>query len=107
MTNQTPDLTPLSTAGPAVTAPAPSRPARIAALHAAGVFLADNTALPMPERVQMVAYDLSEAEIHSIAHAHGAQIHHSSAHTWVQVHVALETLHGIEIDYIAHQRKDA
>lgn len=84
--------------------PTPSRPARIAALHAAGLFLAEHLDLPMPSTVHMHAYDATWAQLTAIAQLHGAEIQYGTDSAWVRIPVALETLHGIEIEYIVFSR---
>ena len=84
-----------------VTVPAPSRPARIAALHAAGLFLAEHLDLPMPASVTMSAYELTWPQLTALADLHQVAIEYGDTCAWVNIPVALETLHGIEIEYTA------
>lgn len=81
--------------------PAPSRPARIAALHAAGLFLAENLDLPMPTHVQMQC-EVSQQRLQAIADLHGVAVTHGQSGSWLTVPICLETLHGIEIQYFLH-----
>ena len=85
-----------------VTIPTPSRPARIAALHAAGLFLAEHLDLPMPINVRMNAHDLTHAQLEAISQLHGVPIKHHGDSASVHIIVTLETLHGIEIEYCAY-----
>lgn len=85
-----------------VTIPAPSRPARIAALHAAGLFLAEHIDLPMPAVVQMHVHDLTYEQIKAMSDLHGVPITFGEIQAHVRIVVALETLHGVEIEYLAH-----
>lgn len=86
--------------------PTPSRPARIAALHAAGLFLADHLDLPMPAEVTMTVHNVPAAEMHRLATAYGTAIKYGETASWVAIPVTLETLHGIEITYVAYGAGD-
>jgi hypothetical protein len=88
-----------------VVVPTPSRPARIAALHAAGLFLAENTDLPMPGVVEMICHDVPADRLRQLATVHGAEIHQRSNSRWLEIIVGLETLHGIAIRYIAFEER--
>lgn len=84
--------------------PTPSRPARIAALHAAGLFLAEHIDLPMPATVHMHAHDLTWDQLTAVADLHRATIEYGTDTAWCSIPVTLETLYGIEIEYTAFSR---
>jgi len=88
-----------------VVVPAVSRPARIAALHMAGLFLAEHTDLPMAAYVTMEVHDLTETQLRAISDLHGVPVQHGSTSTWVEIIVGLETLHGISIRYMAFGKR--
>lgn len=83
-----------------VTIPAPSRPARIAAMHAAGAFLADSPELPMPSDVNMIYHGATWQQLKATAQLHGVEILSGAHSCWIHVPVAMETLHGITITYV-------
>lgn len=84
-----------------VVVPAISRPARIAALHMAGLFLAEHVDLPMPEQVSMDVHGMTATQLQAMADLHGVPIRHTENYAYVEIVVGLETLHGISIRYLA------
>lgn len=86
-----------------VAVPAPSRPARIATMHAAGQYLADNPDLPMPTTVEMVIHGVRAERFRALADLYGAEVEERGNARWITIPVALETLHGIEIRYVAFE----
>jgi hypothetical protein len=88
-----------------VVVPAVSRPARIAALHMAGLFLAENTDLPMPSGVTMELHGLTEAQLQAMSELHGVPVRSGPTSRWVEIIVGLETLHGIGIRYLAFGKR--
>jgi hypothetical protein len=81
--------------------PTPSRPARIAALHMAGLFLAEHTDLPMPEQVTMSVWEVPLPRLQALAQAYGTHIVEHGSSQWIEITVGLETLHGVSIRYVA------
>lgn len=84
-----------------VTLPNLTRPARIAAVHAAAGFLATNPELPMPTSVDLTAHDLTEAELQHLAEVYGVEIIQRSASRWIEIPIMIESLHGVEATYVA------
>jgi hypothetical protein len=84
-----------------VTIPTVSRPARIAALHAAGLWLAEHTDVPMPDAVSMVRYDVTLEQLRALSQLHNEPIQYGGTSQWVEIPVTIEVLHGVEITYTA------
>lgn len=82
-----------------VVIPTASRPARIAALHAAGLWLAENNGLPMPEKIDMVRHDGTLEQLRALSELSGEPIQTRGTSTWVTVPVTVEVLHGVTIEY--------
>ncbi len=82
-----------------VVIPTASRPARIAALHAAGLWLAENSTLPMPEKIDMTRWDGTLEQLRALSDLSGEPIQERDGHTWVSVPVTVEVLHGVTIEY--------
>lgn len=83
------------------------RPVQIATVHGAAVFLAENPDLPMPAKVELSAHVPTLAVLRAIAVAYGAEIIHTAERLWywVTIPVAIEALHGIEINYLVFYRE--
>jgi hypothetical protein len=87
-----------------VTIPEPARAVRIAALHGAGHFLAAHPDLPTPSSVYMNAHGLTPEEIDQIALAHDGVVRTlRSGRRSVEVHLAVETLHGVDITFCGYE----
>lgn len=82
-----------------VVIPTASRPARIAALHAAGLWLAENSTLPMPEKIDMIRHDGTLEQLRALSELSGEPIQTQGTSTWVTVPVTVEVLHGVTIEY--------
>jgi hypothetical protein len=82
-----------------ITVPAPFRPVQIATVHSAAVFLAENPALPMPASVELSAHVTTLELLHIIAAAEQVDIVEQGQWVWCTIPVAIETLHGMAINY--------
>ncbi len=82
-----------------VVIPTASRPARIAALHAAGLWLAEHHGLPMPEKIDMIRYGGTLEQLRALSELSGEPIQERGGSVWVTVPVTVEILHGITIAY--------
>ncbi len=82
-----------------VVIPTASRPARIAALHAAGLWLAEHNGLPMPEKIDMVRHCGTLEQLRALSELSGEPIQERGGSVWVTVPVTVEILHGITIEY--------
>lgn len=83
------------------------RPVQIATVHGAAVFLAENPDLPMPAKVDLSAHVPTMAVLQAIAVAYGAEIISTAERLWhwVIIPVAVEALHGIDINYTVFYRE--
>lgn len=84
--------------------PAPFRPVQIATVHSAGVFLAENPTLPMPAKVDLTAHVHTLELLHTIATAEQVDVVEQGQWVWCVIPVAIETLHGMDINYTLFYR---
>jgi hypothetical protein len=96
----------LMTQHPVPNMPAPSRPALIAALHAAPVFLAAEHDLPIPTEVTLTRHDLTPAQLYALAEQYGRAVQGQTdkpdaAGTWhwVELPISTRQAHGLDVKY--------
>ncbi len=90
-----------------ITVPQTFRPVQIATVHGAAVFLAENPTLPMPAKVELSAHVPTLAVLHAIAAAYGSEVISTDGQLWywTTIPVAVESLHGMTIDYTVFYRE--
>lgn len=90
-----------------ITIPSPYRAVKIATVHSAAVFLAENPELPMPAKVELSAHVPSLAVLQEIAAAYRSEVVSTEERLWywTTIPVAVETLHGMQVDYTVFYRE--
>jgi hypothetical protein len=90
-----------------VDVPGNFRPVQIATVHGAAVFLAENPTLPMPAKVELSAHVPTLEVLRQIAAAYGSEVVSTEERLWywATVPVAVESLHGMTIDYTVFYRE--